>query len=473
MVSLEKKSLSAAQCSIGLASSESWPDGYLFDPSPPTSREVTPLMRGIVEAKESAQELIVAMRQGISEAVNVVMQQLMRGVWWAEVVVPILATNGHKLQLGVIYLLYPAFPVFTLVTPELHLLNDQDRTEAVRVLVCLQRFLSTSMFNRDPQPTTAPSPSSSSSSTSSAAAVDVGGSDRSILPILPPAMTQSNPVGDEGSLPSLSQLEAELPNVSPTNPPAYLDQESSQNDEWHPLQKRFLDKTKYFFKPLRSMFFVYGKSHVEQSLRMHFKVMKALHSVEACREWVVFPICIREDDDNSNKSGLVYPRLDPTRYQIGLPRDPSRRKEYFETLRNAMNVIHDGARVLHLDLYPSNIMWSWNDESQHIQIKLIDWDAAVLMDWYEYPSETAKVLVNNNRIRLAAAYDSEIGRTIAGGNDGLVMSRSMDTCFINLMEEFQSDKRLYSETKSDLDDAFRRLVETKLASKDLPIPFYA
>lgn len=486
LFSSDKKTLSAMGCSIGLASPESVPDGYFFGPSSPSSGKATPLIRGIVEAIDSTLELSVAMRQGISEAVNVAMQQLVRGVWWAEVVVPVLATNGHKLQLGVVYLLYPAFPVFTLATSELHLMNDEHRKEAVRVLVCLQRFLCTHMHTSStntvdsaPPPTMPLSSSSSSSSASvalstpSAAAIDAQDKDRSILPIPPSTLTsRDRDGGEDDPWRRLSQLAAALPNVSPTSPPGNVDPASLPNNKWTPLENRFLDRSKYHFKILESVYLGYGKAHVEQSLRMHFKVMKALHSVEACREWVVFPLCIREFDESMRESGLVYPRLDPSKFRIGLPSDPGQRAMFFEALRQAMRTIHSEARVLHLDLYPSNIMWSWDAECQRIRIKIIDWDAAVLMEWHEYPHETAQLLVRNNRIKLAGAYDNRILDITAGENNELVMSTSMDTCFISLMEEYQTDSRLYSTDKSDLDDAFRCLVEAKLRSDVSPIRFY-
>lgn len=161
MFSSDDCSLNSVGCPVGLATSGSTPDGYLFGPS--MSPQGKTLIRGIVEAKISTLEAHVAMRQGISEAINVAMQLLTGGVHWAEVVVPILATNGHTLQIGVEYLLYPTFPVFTFATRELRLLHADDRQEAVRALVCLQKFLQEDLpaITKAFPPTTTPAAPSS------------------------------------------------------------------------------------------------------------------------------------------------------------------------------------------------------------------------------------------------------------------------------------------------------------------------
>eukprot|EP01033_Poteriospumella_lacustris_P015776 gene15776-11296_t len=464
MFSSESRSLKDLGCPVGLATSGSTPDGYLFGPS--TSPQGKKVIRGIVEAKNSTMEVHVAMRQGISEAINVAMQLLTGGVRWAEVVVPILATNGHTLQIGVVYLLYATFPVFTFATRELHLLNADDRQEAVRVLVCLQRFLREELPANTkylpPTTTTTPAPTSSStavaaatatgteSSVSSIAVLDARhGGDGSIPPV--PPSTRPSDMDAERLLPSLSQLRDALPNI-PTEPPSTLDPASQS--EWNPLQRRFLDKSLYYFKELRSMYFAYGPTQVERSLRMFFEVMKALYRVEACRDSVVFPICLRQYDKDVKESGLVFPRLEQPKYRIGLPRDAAKRTAYFKALWSAVKVIHEEARVLHLDLYPSNIMWC-DEDSGRVQIKLIDWDAAVLMDWHELPPHTASTLSTSHRYRLAYAYDKEI----------VGLSSSLDTCFIHLLEENQCVEALWSEAKETLDGTFRELVMKKL---DLP-----
>jgi hypothetical protein len=463
MFSSEHRSLEAVGCPVGLATSGSAPDGYLFGPSAlPLGKK---LIRGIVEVKISTMEVHVAMRQGISEAINVAMQLLTGGVRWAEVVVPILATNGHTLQLGVVYLLYPTFPVFAVATRELHLLNADDRQEAARVLVCLQRFLREELpGNTKHLPPTTTTPAPTSSSTAVAAAVETGsesssssvavldarhGGNGSIPPYPPSNRPPDRDAEGRLSSLSLSQLRDTLPNL-PTEPPSTIDPASQS--EWNPLQRRFLDKSLYYFKELRSMYFAYGPTQVERSLRMFFEVMKALYRVEACRDSGVFPICLRQYDEDDKESGLVFPRLEQPKYRIGLPRDDAIRTAYFKALWSVVKVIHEEARVLHLDLYPSNIMWCCDEVADGVQIKLIDWDAAVLMDWHECPPQTASTLSNNHRYELASACGTAVS----------TLCSSLDTCFIRLLEDNQDVEALWSDEKGTLDSTFRELVSKKL-----------
>ena len=51
-------------------------------------------------------------------------------------------------------------------------------------------------------------------------------------------------------------------------------------------------------------------------------------------------------------------------------------KEYIDALTAVVKCQHH-TRVVHVDLYPSNILWDYFGES--IRIRIVDWDAATFM----------------------------------------------------------------------------------------------
>lgn len=100
-------------------------------------------------------------------------------------------------------------------------------------------------------------------------------------------------------------------------------------------------------------------------------------------------------------------------------------------------------------------MWCWDEATHRVQIKLIDWDAGMLMDWHECPPEMARILSSNNRYRLASVYG--YGERLVNG-----LSSSLDTCFIRLLEEHQCNEGLWCTDKQKLDHVFRQVVMEKL-----------
>jgi serine/threonine protein kinase len=69
---------------------------------------------------------------------------------------------------------------------------------------------------------------------------------------------------------------------------------------------------------------------------------------------------------------LFFPDLSQDGFVIGAPTD-HRFPTYLKELKRAVDTIH-GAGVVHLDLYPSNIMWKFDDSD--VKIRIIDWDVA-------------------------------------------------------------------------------------------------
>ncbi len=64
-----------------------------------------------------------------------------------------------------------------------------------------------------------------------------------------------------------------------------------------------------------------------------------------------------------------------TGFEIGVPTDQGHHELYRKELRTSVREIHNSG-IVHMDLYPSNIMWKLGQSrDDEIQIKFIDWDA--------------------------------------------------------------------------------------------------
>jgi serine/threonine protein kinase len=101
--------------------------------------------------------------------------------------------------------------------------------------------------------------------------------------------------------------------------------------------------------------------------------MAKSHQCQKCRKFVVFPICVRGYEEDISESGIVFPKM--IGYHIGYHEEENLRLLYFVQLRTAIECIHQ-AGVVHLDLFPSNIMWKVDEQNDGIVLKIIDWDSA-------------------------------------------------------------------------------------------------
>ena len=72
---------------------------------------------------------------------------------------------------------------------------------------------------------------------------------------------------------------------------------------------------------------------------------------------------------------LIFSKLDAT-FRMGVPQDKILFDGYLIALSNVVKRQHR-ARVVHVDLYPSNILWKDVDDS--LIIRIIDWDAATFI----------------------------------------------------------------------------------------------
>ena len=105
--------------------------------------------------------------------------------------------------------------------------------------------------------------------------------------------------------------------------------------------------------------------------------MAIAHANESCRHYVLFPICITSVKVKKSAYSdlcIVFPNLssDPARFfRVGIPKVEDDKLLYIAELEKGMTAIHN-AGLVHMDFYPSNIMWFKNSKENRIEIKIID-----------------------------------------------------------------------------------------------------
>jgi len=200
-----------------------------------------------------------------------------------------------------------------------------------------------------------------------------------------------------------------------------------------------IDRTLYHLKSMDDFFCVYRDR--DQSLQHMLRVLQKVMTSNAARPNVVAPITIRTAD-NRMHDALVFHDLVKQGFTIGLPADREQRKLYLQALREAVDAVHR-AGVVHLDLYPSNVFWKLVDG--RIIIKIIDWDAAHLVN--EPLAPKALERINNHMLTYR--------RKMAGlEGDASTAIPEFDVSVLSLLESVADDKSFHIDNKELLDTAF-------------------
>mmetsp|Transcript_5093 Transcript_5093/g.7105 ORF Transcript_5093/g.7105 Transcript_5093/m.7105 type:complete len:541 (+) Transcript_5093:788-2410(+) len=294
-------------CSIGIASEGSIPDGYLKD------SEMN--VRGVFEVTNGTDAPAEGIRQGASSASNVALCQLQHGVKVDDVVVPVISSNGYLMQFAAVVMLKPSFPMLVMLSPVLDLTDDSMLLESARLLCCVK------------------------------------------IMAYQPLISHRNQMAI-----------AEIPRLTL----AYSTRE-------------------YHEKPMADFFPSTGT--IQTSLFHFFKVMSRLHSDRESKHYTVFPLCVREYQEDLQETVLLFPNLSLYSYQIGLPKIRAQRESFLHHCKLATASFHR-VGVVHLDLYLSNIMWREVSEVE-VQLKFIDWDAAQLI--YKRMSHPGECSVETRR----------------------------------------------------------------------------
>jgi hypothetical protein len=133
----------------------------------------------------------------------------------------------------------------------------------------------------------------------------------------------------------------------------------------------------YFVKNTRDVFSRRGTKL--DSLLALWAIFRRLSDAKI--EEAVIPLAIRsgkfDPKDYLSNDILVFPRLSAA-YRMGVPAKEDDFVKYIATLTAVLKRIHRVAKVVHLDGYPSNILW-WLD-GEEMKIKIIDWDVAHFVD---------------------------------------------------------------------------------------------
>ena len=209
------------------------------------------------------------------------------------------------------------------------------------------------------------------------------------------------------------------------------------------IEEMCLDLEYYHLKRLSDFFCSTGQ--LQSSLNRYFKIMSCLHKSD-CRDYVVFPISVREYGESTEESSIVFPNLSD--YKIGLPASQDERYSYLSILRCAISRIH-AAGVVHMDLYPSNVMWKL-DKDNGLKLKIIDWDAAVYCD-DDLPQDVIR--------RLEKSCREDVHKKAKDLNNVSNLSREMenqyyDLSLIHVLACYIDEPRLQSHNKEVLDGAF-------------------
>ncbi len=217
---------------------------------------------------------------------------------------------------------------------------------------------------------------------------------------------------------------------------------TSTSPQYRLINNIGLSRNNYYLKSLGAFFC--SKPDIDSSLFHYLKVMNHLYDKinENYKNFILFPLSIRIDGGLIRDGQIIFDKLHEQYWQIGLPIESNLKEKFITLLANIMSEIHS-IGVVHLDLYPSNIMWRINPIDQNgILIKIIDWDSAHFTD---------EILEKHVIERL---YD---GRQTLKDNIGS-NNINYDISLFNIIQKYKDRTDLQSNAKNVLDTAFKNYV---------------
>ena len=132
---------------------------------------------------------------------------------------------------------------------------------------------------------------------------------------------------------------------------------------------------------------------------------------------IEFPIgidypCSNSNSDNGSRRFYFY-NLEDERFIHGFPLDNQDTFNiFFMELLRIIKLLHMEAQYVHLDLYPSNIYYKIDSDTNNCEIKLIDWDTVceVGCTIAEYESRWGKVYLPINKIAELCRFEISIAK---------------------------------------------------------------
>lgn len=208
-----------------------------------------------------------------------------------------------------------------------------------------------------------------------------------------------------------------------------------------------LDLTKYYRKLFKNTFLRWEDT--EQSLGYLWDIYKHLADVEEAVLTLGFAKLIEESSAASDEF-IIFPMLEKE-FAMGVPGDKDLYDQYLAKLKKAIENIHQSG-VIHIDLYPSNILWRVHEGTMIIRI--VDWDAATLTgDSFTDKMETRLKLPENS-----AYYWKSKG----------VAEAKCDYWFLFILTHLTDNERnsLNGEEPSTVNDAYKRIVNRQRADDE-------
>jgi hypothetical protein len=153
---------------------------------------------------------------------------------------------------------------------------------------------------------------------------------------------------------------------------AILTEAASVSQGQIPETKISLDNLGYHRKNLNAIFLRFGNDGLEKSLHYQWKVYQKLEDVDEAVKPLAFSN-LKEKEKVETKE-LIFPML--TDFKMGVPSNDAEFNLFVENLKVAIRNIH-GCGIVHIDLYPSNILWKFDDEN--VTIRIVDWDVATVI----------------------------------------------------------------------------------------------
>jgi hypothetical protein len=138
-----------------------------------------------------------------------------------------------------------------------------------------------------------------------------------------------------------------------------------------------LDQEKYFLKSKDKVFNRFQQLDSERgALPLLWDVFEALAGVEGVEKALGYGE-IQFIGDTAPAPAIVFNNLKRHGYIMGVPIDEGEYTAFSEALEALVHEIHS-CGVVHVDLYPSNILWA-NVEGK-IRVRIVDWDGAHFMN---------------------------------------------------------------------------------------------
>jgi hypothetical protein len=206
--------------------------------------------------------------------------------------------------------------------------------------------------------------------------------------------------------------------------------------------ERGLDLKIYHRKYLDALYS--GKPLRHQSLFYLFETLNKTYSTP-CHQYIVYPLCVREPSNDVDAS-LVFINICELGYQIGVPADQRLQQLYIEELSRVIESIHESGFV-HLDLYPSNIMWKYDEQDARLSIRVIDWDSIHEIG-KKYDFKTQEILStlrrnsNMNIVEASTEWDSAHFNIFKNNLNSFISTdkENLDRTFRRLWNEWTDDR---------------------------------